>query len=47
MDRRTTTPDSKVDLDYAELLGLELRRKVKRMEPKENLLEYKSMYVYM
>ena len=36
------TPDSLVDLDVAELLGLEMGRTVKRMEPAENLLEYKS-----
>jgi hypothetical protein len=39
------SPESLVDLDVAELLGLELGRTVKRMEPTEDLLEYKSRYV--
>lgn len=36
------TPETKVDLDVAELVGLELGRTVKRMAPPENLLEYRS-----
>ncbi len=39
------SPDSLVDLDVAELLGLELGRTVKRTEPAEDLLEYKSRCV--
>ena len=36
------TPDSRVDLDTAELLGLEVGRKVTRMGPTESLAEYRA-----
>jgi hypothetical protein len=45
MGLKGLTPDDKVDLDYAELIGLELGRRVVREKPKEVVDEWKRRSV--